>query len=93
MGRSQYVFRKLGRMTKKKEGEKEKRLGNTGFLPFLAKWPHLRMAEASSPMRSTCNYCYLSHPHSDDLSTSSERRKVQSHQVKERSLSPYHTLS
>ena len=76
MGRTQYVFRKLGRMTEKREGKEEKRLGRIGFLPFLAKWPRFRLAEASSPMGSTCNYYHLSHLHSDALTTSSKRRKV-----------------
>nr|XP_055193936.1 6-phosphofructo-2-kinase/fructose-2,6-bisphosphatase 1 isoform X2 [Nyctereutes procyonoides] len=76
MGRTQYVFRKLGRMTEKREGKEEKRLARIGFLPFLAKWPRFRLAEASSPMGSTCNYCHLSHLHSDALTTSSKRRKV-----------------
>lgn len=73
---------------RKKADEDEKRLGNIGFLPFLAKWPHLGVAEASSPMGSTCNYRHLSHPHSDACTASSEKRKVQSHQVKEMALSP-----
>uniref|UniRef100_A0A8D0V8X2 6-phosphofructo-2-kinase/fructose-2,6-biphosphatase 1 n=1 Tax=Sus scrofa TaxID=9823 RepID=A0A8D0V8X2_PIG len=82
MGKSQYVFRKLGRMTEKRTGEEEKRLGNIGFLPFLAKWPHLGIAEASGPIGSAYKYHHLSHPHSDTCTASSERRKVQSHQVK-----------
>lgn len=89
MEKSQYIFRKLGRMTEKKADEDKKRLGNIGFLPFLAKWPHLRVVEASSPIGSTCNYHHLSHSHSDAWTASSERRKVQSHQVKEMALSPY----
>lgn len=80
-------------MTEKKKGEKKKRLDSIGVLPFLAKEPHLGVAEASSPMGPTCNYRHLSHPHSDAWTTSSERRKVQSHQVKETALYPYPTFS
>lgn len=89
MERSQYVFIKLRRMAEKRAGEEEKRLSSIGFLPFLAKWPHLGIAEASGSMGSTYNYQHLSHPCSDSWTTSSERRKIQNHQLKEMALSPH----
>lgn len=67
----------------------KKRLSSIGFLPFLAKWPHLGWVETSGPMGSTCNYGHLSHSHSHAWTASSERRKVQSHQMNEIPLSPY----
>lgn len=88
MGRSQYIFIKL-RMTERRAGEEEKKLSSIGFLHFLAKWPHLGIAEASGPMRSTYNYHHLSHPCSDSWTTSSERREIQNHQMKEMALSPH----
>lgn len=76
-------------MAEQRAGEEEKRLDSIGFLPFLVKWPHLAVAQASGPMGSACNYCHFSHPHSDAWTSSSERRKVQSHQVKEMALAPH----
>ena len=49
-------------MTEKRAGEEEKRLSSIGFLPFLAKWSHLGIAEASGPMGYAYNCHHLSHP-------------------------------
>ena len=46
-------------MAEKRACEEEKRLSSIGFLPFLAKWPHLGIAEASGSMGSTYNYHHL----------------------------------